>query len=289
MPNVDVSKMKTALSAFEQRRRNQKSNPRGNFASAEANFRRGMESRKQALGLLSVKPDKPFAPAYLTLDAPFLIWALRDGTEASNILVDSHIEPMNSWARISFREQGSISADQRVNFYFLWRNDVGSDVAVNVTSYLMLTGFCEISASHGWVWTPFWGASTIGHCDLTVSAELIVLEWWNEPPTEPLKESGQSQDVLTLSASGGWGFLSPGETRNQYLSDNYHVNYDTFAIPRDSVAVFEVSLVASYMGYKGMVFVDFASYDGARILCPYVQLEVVNPLPDGITVDGGMA
>jgi len=288
MQNIDVAQMKTALAAVERRLHDRKRNVAANFATTEAAFRRGMASRKRALGLLAVQPERPFAPAFVTLNAPFLIWALRDATEASNILIDSHIEPMNSWARISFRDVGTISADQRVNFYFLWRNNVGADVVVNVSSYLMLNGFCEISASHGWIWTPFWGASTIGHCDLAVTAELTVLEWWNEPPTEPLREPGQAQNVVTLSASGGWGFASPGQTRIQNVSDNYHLNYDTFVIPRDSVALFEVSLVASYMGYKAMVLVDFAS-NGAMILCPYVQLEVANALPNGLVVDGGMA
>jgi hypothetical protein len=289
MPDVDVSRMKAALSAVEQRLHARRSGGTANFAPAKVAFQSGLASRARARGLLTVKPDRPFAPGFITLQAPFLIWALRDATEASNILVDSHIEPMNSWARISFRDKGTISADQRVNFYFLWRNNVGGDVVVDVSTALMLNGFCEVTASHGWIWTPFWGASTIGHCDMTVTAELTVLEWWNEPPTEPLHEPGQSQDVVTLSADGGWGFASPGQTRNEYISNNYHLNYDTFAIPRDSVALFEVSLVASYVGYKGTVLVDFASYDGAMILCPSVELEVVNALPGGLTVvDGGM-
>lgn len=288
MQNIDVIQMKTALSALERRLHDRKRNAAANFATNEATFRQGIKSHKQALGLLTARPEKPFTPAFVTLGAPFLIWALRDGTEASTILVDSHIEPMNSWARISLRETGTISADHRLNFYFLWRNNIGADIVVDVSSILMLNGFCEVNASHGWVWTPFWGASTIGHCDLSVTAELTVLQWWNEPPTEPLREPGQVQDVVTLSASGGWGFASAGQTRNQYISDNYHLNYDTFAIPRDSVALFEVSLVASYTGYKAMVLVDFAGYDGAKILCPYVQLALASSLPDGLTVDGGM-
>jgi len=120
-------------------------------------------------------------------------------------------------------------------------------------------------------------------------AELTILEWWNDPPTEPLREPGQLQEVVTLSANGGWGFASAGQTRSEFVSNNFHLYYDTFAIPRDSVALFEVSLVANYVGYKGMVSVDFASYDGAMILCPSVELAVVNPLPGGLTVvDGGM-
>jgi len=289
MPDVDVSLMKTALSAVERRLHTRRSGGTANFAPAKAAFQSGMASHARARGLLTVKPDRPFAPGFVTLKAPFLIWALRDATEASQILVDSHIEPMNSWARISFRDEGTISADQRVNFYFLWRNDVGADVVVDVSTYLMLNGFCEVHASHGWIWTPFWGASTIGQCDMTVNAELTVLEWWNEPPTEPLREPGQLQEVVTLSANGGWGFASAGQTRSEFVSNNFHLYYDTFAIPRDSVALFEVSLVANYVGYKGMVSVDFASYDGAMILCPSVELAVVNPLPGGLTVvDGGM-
>ena len=69
MQNIDVAQMKTALAAVERRLHDRKRNVAANFATTEAAFRRGMASRKRALGLLAVQPERPFAPAFVTLNA----------------------------------------------------------------------------------------------------------------------------------------------------------------------------------------------------------------------------
>jgi hypothetical protein len=270
MSNIDVSKMKIALSSIGETLHKQKSNPSKYFSTSEDAFRLGVDNRRKALKLLGTI-TQPFTPTHVEIDTPFLIWASRNGTQASDILIDSHIEKSNNWAKIALRTEAS--GNDKVSFYFFWQNTTGSGVVVNVSSYLMLNGFCEAHADHGWIWIPYWGANTIGFSNLSVDAELSPLEWWNQPPTQPLHEPGQLQNVVTLNTSGGWGFLSPGETKSEYVSDNYHVTYDMFHIPRDAAAVFEVSLNLNYYSYNGSVYVDF-SPDTYLVLCPYLQLEV---------------
>jgi hypothetical protein len=283
MPNIDVSQMKPALSAIKERLRKQKANPADYFSQAQDAFRQGIESRQKALALLATI-TQPYTPTYLSIDAPFLIWVVRDGNEDPTILIDSHIEPGNSWAKIAadVDSGGDFGFIDQLNFYFFWQNDTGSDAVVNVVSHLMVNGYCSIGAHSGWIWTPFWGASTIGHTQLWVDAGLTLLEWWNQPPTEPLRQPGQLANVATLSADGGWGpFVGGGRTETP--SDNFHLNYDTFLIPRGAAAVFEVSLKLTCIGYNGDCTVNFNNYGNALVLCPHLQLELMTGPPTALS------
>jgi hypothetical protein len=231
-------------------------------------LRHGAENRRKALELVA-----SLGQAYTTtrLSTPFLIWALRDWFDATNILMDTHIEPGNNWAKIYSEykrewDDGFWHQDELI-FYFFWQNDTGQDAVVNVSSYLLLNGRCEVNAYAGW----YWGGESTLHLD----AQLSLLEWWNQPPTEPLWQRDQRQNVMTLSASSGWREISPGETKSKLVCDPYYLHYDLFWVPRGGAAVFEVSLNLGYSEvYQGRVMVDF-NYDDYQVVCPYLDLEVL--------------
>src|SRR5262249_16730248 len=112
---VDVSEIKTALFALNERRRerakllrvvrssqqptspafqNQMDYLAKYFSLAEDAFRRGIEDQDKATEqLATVAP--PFTPTYIRLETPFMIWA-----EPAHILMDSHIESENNWAKV---------------------------------------------------------------------------------------------------------------------------------------------------------------------------------------------
>ena len=274
MAAIDVAGMKKTLAAWKGQDAQRRADPAAHFAQQQTGFRKGIEAKRRAVARLTgIAP--PITPMAVTLDTPFLIWAFRNGTEASAILVDSHIEASNSWAKILAREEvgGQYGCRNQLNFYFFWQNGPDGEAVIDASTFLMLNGYCYVHADHGWIYVPLWGTSTIGYAGLGIDARLTLLEWWNHPPTEPVAGANQTRDVLSLSADGGWGFLSPGQTRSGWVSDNYHVAYDTLHVPRNGAVVFEVSLEVVYDGYNGSYDADFANLDRS-IVCPGVELRV---------------
>jgi len=301
MRDVDVSKMKEALSALKReqaglsrmkqgtRKRNvrlsefKRAAEQGMRRLSESHpgdaFRKGVETRLNAYDVLATHAI-PAAPIYTKLDTPFLIWSFHgwDGGPA-NFLGDTHIEPLNSWARFrtGYEHGDYIGPPDEVVFYFLWQNETGGDAVVNVESQLILDGSCSIFAESGLIPSPPWGQGTIGESHLYIEANLKLFEWWNQPATEPLPQPSQTHEVIRLSAGGGfalWSGTGNGET--SWLSGSYHVDYDAFLVPADAVAVFEVSLRMRYVGRNAWEAVDFQSYDFESLICPYLELEVLN-------------
>jgi hypothetical protein len=246
-------------------------------------FRHGIDDRRKALQQLGTIAQ-PYTPILIALETPFLIWANRflphsNEPLGTNILVDSHIEPLNNWAKIllNYQTDDAFFATDRLNFYFYWRNETGSDAVVNVASYLTLNGSCRVHAS-----SSFWhGLLAPPRSDVSVDAELSVFEWWNDPPTEPLSEPGQLQNVTTLSVQGG---MWSGDGKSTLVSANCQVTYDIFRIPSNDVAVFEVGLSLKYGMAEGDVNVDF-SFENNLVLCPYLQLEVLT-VPRNVASSG---
>ena len=160
------------------------------LAQLEESFQAGLKSRRDALGQLAV--GQVYAPTYLVLEKAFLIWATP-----SNMLLDSLNEPFNNFAKIERRN--SSSGHDELNFYFLWDNPRDESSLINIECNLGVRGICKADADSGFLS----GDSS----SLTVRAELQPLEWWNQPPTTPLPQSSQTQDVAIISSSGGvlWG------------------------------------------------------------------------------------
>jgi hypothetical protein len=190
------------------------------FASEDEAFRKRMSSRLKAHDLLAT-PATPGKPFYTRLETPFLIWAFRNGVTVT-ILDDTHIEPLNSWAkfRTRWKHQEQLGPTDEIVFYFLWQNETGSDAVVNVESQLMLNGTCSAYAEDRLIppiFSLFVGGGPWAWSRLTLNAELKLLEWWNQPATQPLRHPGQLREVAELSAEGGftlaeWGARLGGES-----------------------------------------------------------------------------
>lgn len=176
------------------------------FAAKDRAFRNGVANRLKARDLLATGA-LPTEPVHVTLDKPFLIWAFRFGRPI-NILDDTHIEPLNSWAKFYTRvDDDGIGPMDEIVFYFLWVNETGGDAVVNVASHLMPKGRCEVYCNERWI--PVFGGG-FGETHLTMNAGLKVLEWWNQPPTSPLQQSGQTSEVLKLVMDGKWPLTNWG-------------------------------------------------------------------------------
>jgi hypothetical protein len=163
-------------------------------------------------------------------------------------------------------------------FYFLWQNETGSDAVVNVESQLMLTGTCSAYAE-GRVTPWFMGLLTegelFGHSELWIEVELKLLEWWNQPATQPIRQPGELAEIFHRRVQSRftftqWGAQLGGEWWP--LSGSHQVHYDGFLVPADAVAVFEVSLRMRYGGDDGSCEVNFHDPAESALVCPYVAL-----------------
>jgi hypothetical protein len=300
---VDVSQMKTALSTLRERRRerikllqaaersvrltkpsnlqSQTADVAKYFSSTEEAFRRAMEGRRKALEQLAALAP-PSLPTYVRLETPFMIWA-----DPPDILLDSHIEAENNWAKVYSEYGQSVKHPERdywnldqVHFYFFWENDkLGADAVVNVTSNLMLNGICYVQADAEWIPNIFGGFQ--GKTELIVSAGLLVVEWWNQPPTELF---GQDQIVTDLTVDNPccvW-FGRQDKTAYATISGSYDVHYDMFRIPNKGAAVFEVTVGLSHFASSGISWANFR-YGNSLILCPALELEIFKAQPVAAT------
>jgi hypothetical protein len=276
MDNLDVSQMERALSEFKRQEYLKKLRPSEYLREQADAFRKGIGNRQKARQVLGSIVTPP-AIEYVSLDTSFLIWPFRFGGDPQFSLFESHTQPLNNFANIVVNSEfdSDFFVVDQVAFYFMWQNDTGSDAVLNVEAFLNLSGLCVVRAKPGYLWTPFWNVSNIGKCRMVVSANLALLEWWNQPPTQPLQQVGQVERAKDLSVSGGFIIVTVGDNFEfEVVQSSHHLHYDQFFVPRDGIAVFEVSLQLSYSGYKGLVSAFFDTSD-RRITCPSVELEIV--------------
>jgi hypothetical protein len=277
LSDIDVAETQSALAAFKRSARLERTHPVAASASAEDAFRRGVASRRKAFDLLS-GITAPSVPHLVRLDTPFLIWAFHNYDKATDMLQDTHVEAGNNSAQIFYdyaNESGDVFFDEaELNFYFLWQNDAGGDAVVNVSSLLFAKGRVRAYAEDGWIPSfGLWGGGTEGSVEASARARLTLLEWWNQPPTEPLQQTSQVQEIAHVSADGNWALWAQnGDDEYFEVADTFHVNYDSFLVPQDEVAIFEVSLQIFFSGWDGFINADFSG--PGLVLCPHVELEV---------------
>ena len=175
------------------------------FADEEKAFRSGVRTRLKAHDRLAT-PVTPATPLYTRLESPFFIWAFRDGGPV-NIFEETHIEPLNSWARfgIWWQHKDYIGPTDEVVFYFWWRNETGGDAVVNVESEFLSTEGAWRMPRAGL--SQRLGSASSGPLERATCGFRHNSDSWNggiRPPTQPLRQPNQSREVISLSARGEW-------------------------------------------------------------------------------------
>ena len=230
-------------------------------SSAKEILRHGVEGRRKVMEHLAdvTPPETPTVAApklYEHLDRPFTI------LPTPGVYMHSeHIEPANSWANITVDSESD--AEDELSFYFLWQNPRSTHMVIDVDAYLVLNGFCQAGSEGGYF--PGTRAS-----QLNVWAKLDLLEWWNQPPTSPLRQVDQAQQALFLSTSTG-GYFDDDATDSEAVFRGYDLRYNLFVVPPGAVVVFEVALYVRYANKEGSIHVDFQSGD-FEVLCPGVLI-----------------
>jgi len=225
-------------------------------AYVTADMRRNIESRRK---LLEKLPAAPLTTRE-TLDRPFLIWQTLGLS-----VEDSHTEPFNSFAKFRLDSTKS-SGYEELNFYYVFVNPSDRFSLVNVHGFFALKGFCRAGANGG-----FWPGDR--YASLSINVRLNMLEWWNQPPTQPPFQTDQQQLAATLTATA-YDFGDPGDIEVLDVLRGYDLSYSQFIIPPRETAVFEPTVAVNYGTSDGVVNIDFASGD-FQVLCPFVTVDIL--------------
>lgn len=219
----------------------------------------GIDSRRKTMGVLASSSD----PFYVTLEKPFLIWARH-----LNVLGETHVELWNSWAKFKF-DSGKTSGAEEFTFYYLWENPSDRHALVNIDGYLVATGHLQTGQNGG----NFPGNR---FANVTLTGHLYPLEWWNQPPTSPVAQTDQSQQIAYLATGDGGGWGNPGEIDVANVFRGCDVRYGLFLLPPHGVTVIEVTLTVSYNTGRdsGHVYVDFETGD-FKVMSPFVLIAVL--------------
>jgi hypothetical protein len=213
-------------------------------------------AQTKALGDLASRGDFFPYPTF-TLDKPFLIWSIPLAE-----IADSAAVPFGSWAKFDFKSSGS--GDQKVGFYFFWSNPYQDYAVINAATFMAATGHLRSHAP--------WG---LGTNTSEVSAYAVLNLWFGWP-------SGVTSaygDAWFLGRSGALSatFIGP-DTEGLSISQGVSLNTTMFAVPPNTVVVFEVALLLEYDNDSGNIDADFASGD-FQIACPVVVFSLLNSPP----------
>jgi hypothetical protein len=264
--NQILAKNQTELrSIFEK----QKADAVEQSTSVRDKFRYGIDSRRKTIEHLKTLAAPSF-PFFVALDSPFLILP----TNGLN-LTASQIEPRNSWAKFIMDVDEPTPAidgyhypiSEELSFYFLWENPSDKFAVLNVDGYLVSNGHCTAHIDGGF----FAGDRS---SSISIDQHLSLLEWWNQPPTQPLQQTDQSLNILNLYASA-MDMFDSGETKSANVFRGCDLRFNLFLVPPNKVVVFEVTSSISYnLTDDGYIQVDFDSGD-FEVMCPEVLLAIL--------------
>jgi hypothetical protein len=240
-------------------------------------FRLAAQSRYEAVKYLGASGAKVHLGNIGLLDKPFLIWA----TPHSNILEDSSIERGRSWAKINVEQSAAVHDEDgypidsldRLTFYYLWENETGYTVVVDVSAYVTLWGLWQ-GAAYSYMKGSHdeYPGSGIGLAHLDLSANLALYEWWNQPPTiAPLQNSPDQHTRISFLDLHLRAF---DDGKSSTMFAGFVLEQNLVVIPPGGVLVTEASLDAVHGVNHGHVLADFSSGD-YQVTSHWVQVEYV--------------
>jgi len=216
--------------------------------------------------------------ATITLDQPFAVSLL---THAQPVNFSSHIEPLNSFARLSIDTHHGSDTVLAI-FFFLWQNPSDAIAVINALTMLRFNGVCVVEADTGF----FSGHRNV----LDVRAILGLFRWsgWgtdgNGNPLDgtplPVFTGNTSQQVTFLQANGGGLFDVPDLVGDTLRGRPIGLDAESIVVPGGASVLFQVQVVTSYAIEDGgdfdIVQVHFGNDDLVqRITCPFLRIELL--------------
>lgn len=194
------------------------------------------------------------------VNRPYLIWSRGDLDVVDTIA--------NGASSVKFRVDTTSAVSGYVEFWFLWTNDTGQPVTINIDGYLIADGYVEIESEGGYLW---------GHRDASVNltAEMFPFEVWHPSltPVLPVQPS-QIQNVTYMHVDSG-GLAAGAGFDARTIFRGYDLQYHGLTVPANGSVVVEVEFAVSASVHHGRAQVDFGQ--GARdLISPGVLITVLS-------------
>ena len=221
--------------------------PQGH-AAAKAGLVNGIGGRVPAF------PDDRAKRHYL--NRPFLIWS-RGGLDIVDTIA-------NGASSAEFLVDTSTAVSGYVEFWFLWTNDTGVPVAIDVDGYLIADGYVQIDSDGG-----YWFGSRNASVNLT--ALMFPCELW-QPGLKPVLpvQPAQIQNVTYMAVDSG-GLAAGAGFDARTIFRGYDLQYRGLSVPAGGSVVVLMEFAVSASAHDGRAQVDFAT--GARdVVCPGVLI-----------------
>jgi hypothetical protein len=224
-----------------------------------------LKERNAALGGLATNSDPDSPPFYVHLAQPFSIWP-----SPLDVMDDSRIEAGSSWAKAKRWSVIEGNATDVVSFFYMWRNDAAYPVTINVDSSISVNGHIVVIAEGG----IFPGTR---YASITLTAALMTVKWWEDPPTSPLLQDSQRTNIANLETSNG-DFFQFQELHRRDVVGEFGVGYKMLEVPAGETAIFEVALWVTYDHKNGEIDYDFSRGDFV-VRCPSLLVTVLTAPP----------
>jgi hypothetical protein len=227
------------------------------LATLTRSLKQGLDNKRKAIEWIATKP---FLITPIPIVTPFFIYALPAG-----MLNDSHTEPLNNWAKLTYTDTRNISYPPvKLSFYFAWQNPINYVAVINCNTELVANGICQARADPG-LFLP-------GSASLELYAELNIY-------LGETGKQGQSAQITSILAEGGWGPFGSGDLESRDVSGTFALSCNDILVQGDELVIFEVSCVPSYWIDSGGDIVldfDFAPSD-FKIMCPALNIDLLTP------------
>jgi hypothetical protein len=116
------------------------------------------------------------------------------------------------------------------------------------------------------------------NAELVLRASLQFVRWWEDPPTRPLLQDSQRTFIANLEVNNGGFFQQFTAFRESDVIGEFGVGYKMLPVPAGEIAIFEVSLWASFDHENGEVDFDF-SHGDFSVRCPHLLVTVLTGPP----------
>ena len=277
LPLDQLERLKAERRAEQRRLLNQAAEDGAEYAQRmEAERRAGLQSWRKARTLLSPQTQA----SIIRVEEPVEVAPLGNQRP---IDFSSHIEPLNSFARLNI-DTGSDSGhdDVSVVFFFVWQNPNPSTAVIDALTMLRFNGSCRVEADSG-----FWGGPTNQYA---ITAHLALIRgagWGTDANGNPLDGTSvpvfmgtTSQDVSSKTVTGGGLFDPPSIDGEDLHGRPVGLDAEQIIVPGSAFVIFQVMFEVAYVVHDGgdNNFVQILFGNDAlvrRVSCPSVTIELL--------------
>lgn len=130
----------------------------------------------------------------------------------------------------------------------------------------MLNGVCSVFSSGGIL------SGSQSH--LVVHADLIIHELWNDPPTSPIDQAGQSVTEVDISCDSV-GVFTSNDQADEFVHRGSILEYDLLALPPKAMVAFDVSCVSDVEQYDDADADSDFFLGEMQVLCPGILINIL--------------